>query len=413
MRILLSAFACSPRWGSEPGVGWNWAVELAKDHDVTVLTHAYFRAHFEALPASQLPARLHIEYVAVDPPAGRFHEQLLNSQLYYAWWQWFAYRHARQLLRTQSFDLVHHLTLGTFRYPIFLGLLGTPLAVGPLGGGERAPSRFYAGLPLRDRIKERIRDLVIQSFRLDLLSQFGLSKAVAIYCRTPQTLAVLPGYLRRKARIANEIGAPAVDQDTPLPPRAAITPDAPMQVLFAGRLLGWKGVRLALLAVDQARRQRGVPLQFTMIGSGPLSGHLQELARQLELTDHITFLEQIPQADLLARYAQADVFLFPSLHDSGGTVVLEALSRGVPVVCLDLGGPAEFVTPECGTVVSTQGRSVEQVVSALAQALAQHAQASPTQRTAWREQAMQRARTLSWHHQVQRVYQDITQRVSS
>ena len=152
MRILLSAFACSPRWGSEPGVGWNWAVELAKDHDVTVLTHAYFRAHFEALPASQLPARLHIEYVAVDPPAGRFHEQLLNSQLYYAWWQWFAYRHARQLLRTQSFDLVHHLTLGTFRYPIFLGLLGTPLAVGPLGGGERAPSRFYAGLPLRDRI---------------------------------------------------------------------------------------------------------------------------------------------------------------------------------------------------------------------------------------------------------------------
>ena len=41
MRILLSAFACAPHSGSEPGVGWHWALELARlGHDVLVLTRA-------------------------------------------------------------------------------------------------------------------------------------------------------------------------------------------------------------------------------------------------------------------------------------------------------------------------------------------------------------------------------------
>ena len=39
MKILLSAYACEPNKGSEPGVGWNWAINLTKlGHDVTVLT---------------------------------------------------------------------------------------------------------------------------------------------------------------------------------------------------------------------------------------------------------------------------------------------------------------------------------------------------------------------------------------
>ena len=46
-RVLLSCFACSPIWGSEPGVGWRWLIELAKRHDVELVTHAYFREHLE------------------------------------------------------------------------------------------------------------------------------------------------------------------------------------------------------------------------------------------------------------------------------------------------------------------------------------------------------------------------------
>ena len=51
----------------------------------------------------------------------------------------------------------------------------------------------------------------------------------------------------------------------------------------------------------------------------------------------------VPHNEVLALYQTHDVFLFPSLHDSGGIAVLEAMYLGLPVVCLDLGGPAVSV----------------------------------------------------------------------
>jgi glycosyltransferase involved in cell wall biosynthesis len=407
MRILLSVFACSPKWGSEPGVGWHWATELARHHEVTLITHSYFADHFRELPSNALPANMRIEYVNVAPPLGQFHEQLLNSQAYYLYWQWFAYKHARKLTQTQSFDLIHHLTLGTFRYPIFMGFLGLPLAVGPIGGGERAPHRFYANLPLRERLKEVIRDLVIHSFWIDPIAQLGLSKATAIYCRTSQTRDSLPNYLRKNTVIANEIGAPQVTRPAAITPKAS---SSTFHALFAGRLLGWKGAHLAIHAINKARH-KGVDVHLTIIGSGPLASHLKSLAKQLNVSRHITFLAQIPQPDLFSRYEQADVFLFPSLHDSGGTVVLEALSRGVPVICLDLGGPAEFINKECGTIIPTKGLSMDEVTTKLGNALIEHQQLAPASKVRMREAAYRQAETLNWQHQVNQVYGDLIRRL--
>ena len=62
----------------------------------------------------------------------------------------------------------------------------------------------------------------------------------------------------------------------------------------------------------------------------------------------------------------ADLFVYPSLHNSSGNAVLEALSFGLPVVCLDLGGPAQIVTPKSGVIVSTAGRDTGQVAVAIA-----------------------------------------------
>ena len=52
--------------------------------------------------------------------------------------------------------------------------------------------------------------------------------------------------------------------------------------------------------------------------------------------------------------------------NSSGNAVLEALSFGLPVVCLDLGGPAQIVTPDAGAIVSTAGRDTTQLAAAMA-----------------------------------------------
>ena len=70
---------------------------------------------------------------------------------------------------------------------------------------------------------------------------------------------------------------------------------------------------------------------------------------------------------LLSEMGSCDVFLFPSLRDGGGAVVVEAMSAGKPVACLDVGGPGLHITDECGIKVTPL--SPQSVVRDLAEAL--------------------------------------------
>jgi glycosyltransferase involved in cell wall biosynthesis len=85
------------------------------------------------------------------------------------------------------------------------------------------------------------------------------------------------------------------------------------------------------------------------------------------LLNRVYFLPWLPREELLARMASHDVFLFPSLRDGGGTVVIEAMATGRPVVCLDTGGPGMHVTEHC--CVKVPPLSPQQAVRDLAAAL--------------------------------------------
>jgi glycosyltransferase involved in cell wall biosynthesis len=109
-------------------------------------------------------------------------------------------------------------------------------------------------------------------------------------------------------------------------------------------------------------------------------------------------------------YGSHDVVLFPSLHDSSGNVVLEALFHGLPVVCLDLGGPAVIATESCGRIVATAGRSESEVVTGLADALEELARSEPLLDELSRG-AQIRAEIFRWPTLVRRVYDDIARRL--
>ena len=62
MRVLLSAYSCQPGKGSEPGIGWNWAMQIARFHEVWVLTRAANRQAVEAALRANGPANLRFAY---------------------------------------------------------------------------------------------------------------------------------------------------------------------------------------------------------------------------------------------------------------------------------------------------------------------------------------------------------------
>ncbi len=72
-------------------------------------------------------------------------------------------------------------------------------------------------------------------------------------------------------------------------------------------------------------------------------------------------------AEVYARLEQSDVLVHPALHEAFGNACLESLGAGRPVICLNRGGPALQVTPECG--IEVEPGTVEETVERLAEAM--------------------------------------------
>jgi glycosyltransferase involved in cell wall biosynthesis len=98
--------------------------------------------------------------------------------------------------------------------------------------------------------------------------------------------------------------------------------------------LWWKGVDLAVGAMAHLPDWR-----LVICGAGPDAGRIRRRAAELGVTDRTIFTGWLPRRELLQLMREAGVFVFPSLHDDAGWVVVEALAADLPVVCLDRGGP--------------------------------------------------------------------------
>ena len=398
MKILVSAFACLPGRGSEGGVGWFWALEWAKDHEVVVLTDVTRRAVIEAELVRQPRSNPRVVYFR--PPWLRW--MPLNSwtaQVLHQLWQIGAVSFARRLHRQESFDLVHHVTYGVFRQPSLLGRIGVPLVFGPVGGCEDAPWRLKQSMPARNKVREALRALLNRWASIDPLLRHGLKHCTLILAKTEATAAALPRGFEDRVKVALEIGT--VRREGVVARAAPV--GRPMRLMYAGSFYALKGLHLGLRAMAKAVAG-GADLQLTIIGDGPMADRLQALSVGLHIDDRIEWIKRLPQHELFRRYGDFDALLFPSLRDSSGNVVTEALSFALPVVCFDLGGPADIVTPICGDVVTTSSLDEEGATDAMAAALIR-LQYEPGRYAALSAGALTRARELDFTVQAARIKQ--------
>jgi glycosyltransferase involved in cell wall biosynthesis len=407
MRILLSAYACEPGKGSEQGVGWHWATELARlGHEVAVITRANNRPLLERTLADAPIAGLRFYYYDLPAWAKWWKRGGRGVQLYHWLWQSGAYRLARQLTRKAQFDLVHHLTFGVFRQPSFMGRLGLPFVVGPLGGGEVTPASLRSSFPAKEMFWEMLRATSNKMAYWNPSLRAMFRQATLIFYKTPETLAALPAACRQRSRVQLEIGVEArrIRQE-------AVGQAAGAEFLYVGRLLYWKGVHLALKALCELRKNLpGATL--TVIGTGPDEAGLKGLSAALGLRDSVQWLGWMPQEELWAHYGRYTAFVFPSLHDSGGSVVLEALSQALPVICLNTGGPGAILSPSCGIKVPVENRNEVQVVGDLKAAMEKLARDSAL-RAQMAHRALEFARATTWREVVSSAYAQVEEAINA
>jgi glycosyltransferase involved in cell wall biosynthesis len=172
-----------------------------------------------------------------------------------------------------------------------------------------------------------------------------------------------------------------------------------------GNLLYLKGSHLALEALAQVHRHRP-DATLTVVGKGPEQKWLCQMADRLGIAHAVAWKGWVPREQVLGMYREHTAFLFPSLHDSGGTVIMEALSQGLPVICLDTGGPGAMLPPSCGFKIPVEDRSQAEVVSDLAAAMQQLA-GNPDLRSEMAQRALQAAKENTWSQVVSRAYKHI------
>ena len=363
LKILLSAYACEPNRGSEPGVGWNWARHLAREHEAWIITRSNNRAPIESALAREPLPNAHFIYYDLPRWARFWKRGSFGLRPYYYIWQTGAFFAARRVARDVRFDFVHHITFVKYWMPSFVSLLGPPFLWGPVGGGETAPPAFRSNFSFRGKLYDVARRVARALGGFDPFVNLMARRASIGLATTEQTAACMRALGCRTVRVLSEAGLSTED----LTLLAAVPPrhEHPFRVVSIGNLLHLKAYDLALQAFA-GFLHRGGRGEYWLIGDGPEYGRLEALAQRLGIEGQVKFWGRLPRPETLARLADCDVLAHPSLHDSGGWTCLEAMAAARPVICLDLGGPGTQVTKETGIKIPAE--NPDQVVAAMARA---------------------------------------------
>ena len=353
-RVAMLAYACDPAGSGEHWLGWGWAATAAKFCDVTLFTPR--KAH-DAIQTNAPSSGITPHFVELPQWLRWCSERFGNTGL---WWRKIAWaKRVAKVISVGGFDIVHHTTFHTFRVPFYAASLGIPSVWGPMAGGEHTPAGFDEFLGSAAAL-ERKRDAQNRRWLAWGKVQRALHDTSVLFPSNRTTLNFLPEFAREKATIVSpntlrDGDHPALRQQSGTRGR--------LRLIYVGNCVATRCIPLVLHAM---RQLDGVTL--TVVGTGTALEAWRNEAAHLYLGERVTFAGQVSRDHLPALYEAADALVFPGLRDSGGSALLEAMSLGLPVICLDWAGPGEMVDEASGVKIPVE--SPAQVIRDFAVAFA-------------------------------------------
>jgi len=401
-KILLSAYACEPNLGSEPGVGWNWAIEIKKlGHEILIITRKNNKKVIEKeLLTNKILNKKNFYYFDL-PKFFKVLKKIIPAgvNLYYYLWQYYLYQKLKGENFVKNFDIIHHITFGVFRHPSFLWKFNKKFIFGPVGGYELMPKIIKKNLSIRNRLNENLREISNFFFlKFDSnLKDFLNSKRIIFFSKTKDTKYNLKKYYNKNIFISSEIGI-----DTKYEKKVIIRKEI-KNFLFIGRSLYWKGGDILIDAFNLAlKKNKNIRLSFYT--EGREKNNWKRKVLDYNLDQYIKIHGWVNHSKMNSIYKSNDVFIFPSLHDSSGNVLLEALSNSLPVLCLNIGGPGEIITSNCGIKVNINQKSTEQsIVKQLSNNIIKITKNRKLY-SKLSKGALLRAKSMSWKQAVKNIY---------
>lgn len=367
MKVLISAYACEPGKGSEPYVGWNMPLHLARHHNVWLLTRGNNRNLIEAELRKESPLGLHVVYFDFPAWAMFWKKGHRGIHFYYYLWQICAYFVAKRLHQKIEFDIVHHLTFGIDWMPSFLAFLPVPFVWGPIVGAHPVSLPFRRTFSLRAKSQESIRAWVRRLSRFDPFMRWTARRTVIALASGSHVTDRLRNLGCRQTLTWPSVGI-SQNEIEAFQALQKHHPNGNIRFLCVGNLYAFRAFSLTLRAFARIR-QFFPQIELWIVGDGPERNCLMRQTEELAITPAVKFWGSIPRRELLALLSTCDVLVYPCLRGAISMACLEAMAAGLPVICLDLGGIALQVDEASG--IKVPAISPEQVTADLTEAMRQ------------------------------------------
>lgn len=408
MKILLNVYACDPHRGSEPGVGWMFLTQAARNHTVHAIVakdefEDSINRYLDEHPGTLKNVTFHF--------VKRTHWPLLRKiwppSYYWSYRSWTkkVYLLAQELDKEHDFDLVQQVTLCGYREAGYLWKLGKPFIWGPIGGLNLTAWHLIPFMGLKGMIFFTFRNIINWwQKRWGYAARVVSENSNVILIQDPSELQFIEKkWGAREVHVMREIGVSDIRSKEDLLSHQQGTP---LRICWGGGFSPGKALNILLLAVAQCQH----PIEVHVLGDGKMASSWKKLAATLKIEHLIHFHGSVPRKDVLEQMRQSHVLCVTSLCEGGNsTVVLEGLQLGLPIVALDHCAFSSIINDSCGIKIPLGNR--ETIVTNFAKALDQLAQ-DEEYRQKLANGALTRSRDFTWEKtrlQLEEIYQSVAQ----
>lgn len=371
LNILINAYAVSPNWGSEPGVGWNWVIRLAKECNVFVITESEWQE--EIMTAVNLlppPTKNNLHFY-FNPVSEKVRKMCWTQgdwrfYHYYREWQKRTLSIAQGIISKNRIDVIHQLNMIGFREPGYLWQIkNVPYVWGPIGNMSPLRMDYLDGTSFTIKVKALIKNVITK-----IQSRYGrVSKAIYRADFVITALNDTARIIRSIYGIENIMTMPEAGL-TVLPECIHhIGQTGKLKLLWVGRFIPTKKLNLALEILSKLNSKE-FELHIIGWGSKGEETFYRSMAENLNVSDRCFWYGKIPNDKVQTLMQSSDLLLFTSVVEGTPHVVLEAIANNLPVMCFDLCGQGVIVNEDVGIKIpvdNSLATAVNTMVSELIQ----------------------------------------------
>ncbi|MFZ4796186.1 MAG: glycosyltransferase [Bacteroidia bacterium] len=349
--ILINAYACAPNKGSEPGMAWNWIVNLANYCELYVITEGEWQKEIE-IALVNLPQKenLHFYY---NPVSEKIRKMCWNQgdwrfYKHYENWQKETLRIAKQIVVEHNIDILHQLNMIGFREPGYLWKIeNIPFVWGPIGGLKQFPLAYSQGGGKKIQFFYLIKNsLNILQLKLDRRVNKAMHRADLLISSIPDSYNAIKKYKGLESVWIPETGCFITD-DIP----TDRFDDKEFHILWVGKFDFRKQLTLALNALA-ATKNKQIILDVYGQGSNKHEKEAKRIVADLNIDNQVVWHGNQSNRTVQNAMRKAQLFLFTSVSEDTSTVVLEAISNRLPVLCFNSCGFGAVIDDKVGRKIS-------------------------------------------------------------